>query len=200
LFVCLFVCLLVGWLVAYVLYYARASFSLGDLQLLVCLLCDVRVHVSSQVMMWSIVACLLANILVLLWMKLVCISSQLMFFCCLQRFSTYCYSVWCSYNFPKWSTVACRAGSPIIVSVWCSCMYLLMNWSTVACRGSPIRPQLCVCDMIYSDLCELCVCGMICSDLCICSWQCVFFSHCCHVTSRSAHALLCQLMGCRIEC
>jgi hypothetical protein len=120
-------------------------------------------------MMLSIVACLLANILGLLWKKLVCLSSQLMFFCCLQRFSTYCYSVWCSYNCPKWSTVACRAGSPILVSVWCSCMYLLMKWSTVACRGSPIRPQLCVCDMICSDLCELCVCGMICSDLCICS-------------------------------
>jgi hypothetical protein len=131
-------------------------------------------------------------------------------FCCLQRFSTYFYSVWCSYNCPKWSTVylsflewssvACRAGSPIIVSVWCSCMYLPMKWSTIACRGSPIRPELCVCDMICSDLCELCVCGMISSDLCICSWQCVLFSHCSHVTSRNAHALLCQWMGCRIEC
>ncbi len=44
----LFVCLLVGWLLAYrgspvvvVLYYARASFSLGDLLLLVCLLAEV---------------------------------------------------------------------------------------------------------------------------------------------------------------
>jgi hypothetical protein len=33
--------LFVGWLVAYVLYYARASFSFGDLLLLVCLLAEV---------------------------------------------------------------------------------------------------------------------------------------------------------------
>ncbi len=190
----------------------------------VAVLYDVHVHVSSQVMMWSIVACLqhsrvavnetrvfiVAIDVLLLLAELVLLSFFVydarvcilpwVVVCCLQRFSTYCYSVWCSYDCPKWSTVACRVGSPILVSVWCSCMYLPMKWCTVACRGSPIRPQLCVCDMICSDLCELCVCGMICSDLCICSWQCVFFSHCYHVTSRSAHALLCKWMGCRIEC
>ncbi len=122
----------VCWLVAYrgspvvvVLYYARASFSLGDLLLLVCLLAEVLLLLLFCMMfmymyhpkLWCDPLLLACNILVLLWMKLVCLLSQLMFFCCLES--------WCSYrslcmmlvyvSFLEWSSVASTGSRPTVI-------------------------------------------------------------------------------------
>jgi hypothetical protein len=105
---CLFVGWLVGWLVAnrgspvvVFLYYARASFSLGDLLLLFCLLAEVLLLLLFCVMFAY-----------MYHPKLWCDPLLL---ACLQTFS--CCSEWisCVYRRNRCSSVACRGSWPIVI-------------------------------------------------------------------------------------